>query len=224
MAKDLTSANVAADQEQDECETQRSNSGWRREKIVDVMKRVLGLMEERAAITADINEIMQKEVKGDLEMKISDFKVALRYYKLDTPEDRESFLDTIRECFLALGVGEQGDFFSVLADSMQGDDGGQDEDGAPSAGASDAVPLAERPKAYQAGYSAGEAGKNLDTNKYKSGTKLHGLFVDGWNDAQAELVNKLAGKPTAPAKPKKGKSNPAEIEAAVAEAAKSVLN
>lgn len=194
MARDLTGKNVKADEERAASEQQKSNSARRANTIREVCKRVLSLQEERKAISADINEIMAKEVKGDLEMKISDFKVALRYYALEDPEDRENYLDTIRECFLALGVGEQGDFFSVMEDTEHGAGGEDAPEEVETEDATETEPMAmaDRPKAYQAGYSAGEAGKNLDTNKYKEGSKMFALFVDGWQDAQADMVRRLA--------------------------------
>lgn len=194
MARDLTGKNVKADAERAEIATQRSNSAWRAEEIRKTAKSILGIKAEIKKLNEEKAEILQKVVKGDLGMKIADFNAALRWYALEKPEDRDAYLDTMRECFLALGVGEQSDFFAVMDGSEHGA-GGEDEpdeteEAAPTS--ETVLDFADRPKAYQKGYSTGEAGKSLTENPYKDGSKMAKLFMDGWHDAQAEMVKRYA--------------------------------
>ncbi len=82
--------------------------------IVNVIKRLAVLDDERRALTAEINDIKQREIKGELGMLITDFNIARRMYLLEG-DDRRQMLATLRETFDALGVGEQLDFLSAVA-------------------------------------------------------------------------------------------------------------
>lgn len=84
----------------------------RKELIGNICREVTNLKADRKVISDEINKIMQKRVKGDLGMKISDFGLALRLYQLEG-DDRDQMLDTMRETFEALGVGEQLDWIEV---------------------------------------------------------------------------------------------------------------
>lgn len=72
------------------------------------------LLDQRAAINEQLKALMNSQVKGDLGMKIADFSVAFRLYQLER-DDRDSLLDTIKECFQALGIGEQLDWLDAVA-------------------------------------------------------------------------------------------------------------
>ena len=87
------------------------NSAAREDTILAVCRERGALEAERATLTEQIGELMQKRVKGDLGMKIVDFNLAYRLYKLEG-DDRDQCLDAIRECFTALGIGEQLDFLT----------------------------------------------------------------------------------------------------------------
>jgi len=79
----------------------------------DIIKRccseIAGLEAERKTIGDQIRAIKQKQIKGDLGMKIADFNAALRLHSLED-EARDEFFDTLRETFQALGVGQQLNF------------------------------------------------------------------------------------------------------------------
>lgn len=90
------------------------NATARKENIVSVIKRLAVLDEEIRSLSQARNEIKQKEVKGDLGMKISDFNIARRVYLLEG-DDRRQMLATMRETFDALGIGEQLDFITAMS-------------------------------------------------------------------------------------------------------------
>jgi len=85
----------------------------RKEQIKDVCRKLQNLTDERDGINADIRELKNSVIKGDLGMKLSDFNIAFRFYQLET-DDRTQLLDTIQECFEALGVGDQLDFVKAM--------------------------------------------------------------------------------------------------------------
>src|SRR3546814_10647644 len=62
-----------------------------------------------------MRELKQTRIKGDLGMKIADFNAAYRLYKLED-DDRDTFLDAIRETFEALGIGQQLDWLKAADD------------------------------------------------------------------------------------------------------------
>lgn len=89
------------------------NSKARKRLIVNTMKRLEALEIERKAIGDQIAEIKNKEIKGELGMKITDFNIARRVYLLEG-EDRRELFATMRETFDALGVGETLNFVTAL--------------------------------------------------------------------------------------------------------------
>ena len=68
---------------------------------------------EIKTIREELNEYKQKHIKGDLGMKLADFAAVYRVSQLEV-EDRDHLLDTLREGFAALGIGEQSDFLGAL--------------------------------------------------------------------------------------------------------------
>lgn len=58
------------------------------------------------------NAIKNEKIKGELGMKISDFNLALRIYRLED-ENRSEALDTFRECMEALAPNEQMDWIKA---------------------------------------------------------------------------------------------------------------
>lgn len=90
-----------------------SNSKARAETIRRACREISGMQAEIQKIQADISEYKSTHIKGDLGMKASDFNVILRAYKLED-DDRDRYIDAIREGFAALGIGGQGDMFSAL--------------------------------------------------------------------------------------------------------------
>lgn len=88
------------------------NSKARAGIIVGVCRQVSQLESKRKVIGEEIREIKNKQIKGDLGMKIGDFNVAYRLYQLED-EARDQLLSTVRETFLALGVGQQLDWLEA---------------------------------------------------------------------------------------------------------------
>jgi hypothetical protein len=93
--------------------TEGHNSEARAEIIRAACRDITALVSERNSISSEIREIKQSRIKGDLNMKLSDFNTALRLYQLEG-DDRDELFHTLRECFQALGVGEQLDFLGAL--------------------------------------------------------------------------------------------------------------
>jgi predicted nuclease with TOPRIM domain len=80
--------------------------------IQDVCRRLENLEGEISALQEDRRNLKNEVVKGKLGLKLSDFNVAYRLYKLEG-DDRDTMLDTMRECFEALGVGGQLDWIKA---------------------------------------------------------------------------------------------------------------
>ena len=85
---------------------QTSNSASRAGIIKKTIRKINTLEAERKAVGAQITEIKQRVIEGDLGMKISDFNAVLRLYSLEDG-DRATYLDALRETFEALGIGGQ---------------------------------------------------------------------------------------------------------------------
>lgn len=82
--------------------------------IQDAARRISNLEAEIKVLRENKAQIVAEIVKGKLGMKAADFKLALRAHKLED-DDRARYLDTLRECFQALGIGQQGDLFGAMA-------------------------------------------------------------------------------------------------------------
>ncbi len=67
-------------------------------------------------LKAEIKAVIETRVVAGLGMKKRDFALARKLYALDQ-DDRDGTFDAIRECFAALGVGEQGTLFPAAVDA-----------------------------------------------------------------------------------------------------------
>lgn len=92
--------------------TQTSNE---RQVIKDVCAQILTLEDRRSSISEQIRSLKNEKIKGDLGMKIADFNLAFRLYKLEH-EDRDETLDTFRRVFSALDLGQQLDWVQTFSD------------------------------------------------------------------------------------------------------------
>lgn len=90
------------------------NQPDRKDAILDVCRRIENLEGEISALQEDKRNLKNEVIKGQLGMKVSDFNVAYRMYKLEQ-EHRDTMLDTMRECFQALGIGGQLNFLDAMA-------------------------------------------------------------------------------------------------------------
>lgn len=93
-----------------------SNAKARQAIIKQACHDIAALEAERKKIGESISEIRQTKIKGDLGMKLADFGAIYRLYKLEG-DDRTAAIDTLREGFKALGIGEQLDFIDAMQPS-----------------------------------------------------------------------------------------------------------
>lgn len=91
---------------------QLSNSGARADAIRAAVRFLADSEAEIKTIREEINEYKQIHIKGELGFKMTDFNAIYRVSKLEV-EDRDQLLDTLREGFAALGIGEQLDWVSA---------------------------------------------------------------------------------------------------------------
>ena len=106
----------------------QANSALRAETIRKACRQITELEEQRKEIGAAISNVKATLVKGDLGMKLVDFNVALRLYRLEG-DDRDEFFDTMKETFKALGVGEQLGFLDALRSAPPAEEGAGADDG-----------------------------------------------------------------------------------------------
>ena len=97
----------------DSSHKEQSNVGIRKDILLKAMKEIVAKEDEMGTLRAELHEIKNKKIKGDLGMKIADFNILKRAYKLED-KDRDQFMDTLREGWAALGIGGQLDFISAL--------------------------------------------------------------------------------------------------------------
>lgn len=88
------------------------NSGDRRVLIQSAYQELERFENELAEIREARKSFKDEVIKGKLGMKTSDFMAGYRLYKLEG-SDRDAMLDTIRECFDALGIGGQLDWVAA---------------------------------------------------------------------------------------------------------------
>ena len=77
--------------------------------IIDARRKIEGEIAELMAV----RKKNQGRIKSDLGMKVADFNALYRIAELET-EDRDQFLDTLREGFEALGIGGQSSFLDAI--------------------------------------------------------------------------------------------------------------
>ncbi len=95
------------------------NSAARKDQIILVIAELVGLEARRKTLGAEIRELKQTKIKGELGMKIVDFNAAYRLYQLED-DDRRAYLETLQETFQALGIGEQLDWVNSQAAVAEG--------------------------------------------------------------------------------------------------------
>jgi hypothetical protein len=82
-----------------------SNSAARAGTIRDAVRWIAEHRAEVKALNAEINDFMVKTVKRDLGFKIADFNAIYRVSQLEI-EERDALIETLREGFAAIGVGQ----------------------------------------------------------------------------------------------------------------------
>jgi hypothetical protein len=117
MAKALSSrrrksADEWAEPPQDEPRQQLHNSAARADTIRMAVRELARMEGEVQALNAEIRQFKSTHIKGDLGMKIADWNAVYRVSQLET-EDRDQLLDTLREGFEALGIGQSLDWVAA---------------------------------------------------------------------------------------------------------------
>lgn len=92
------------------------NSAARADLIRSAAKELSRLDGEIAALQTQRTAYKNKHIKGDLGFKLADWNTTYRLYQLEG-DDRDRLLDTIREGFSALGIGEQSNFLTSMPDA-----------------------------------------------------------------------------------------------------------
>lgn len=93
------------------------NAEARRRIIRDVMFELDEIEGEIAELQEKRKKIKNTRIKGDLNMKLSDFAVLRRFRSLEE-DDRAKLFDTLREGFKALGIGAQASFLEAIGDEV----------------------------------------------------------------------------------------------------------
>lgn len=165
--------------EESQTTDKQHNAKARKATIVEVCGALKSLEAERESISEQIRELKNTRIKGDLGIKIADFNAAYRLYQLED-DARDTFLDTIRETFEALGIGQQLDWLKAADD----------------AGVSDQAVK----EARAAGREAGAVGKASTSNPHPKKSALRGAWEEGWLEAQDDLAETLGRgeQPSAP--------------------------
>ncbi len=91
----------------------QSNEMPKADALRHAANEILRCQAEIAGIREKMNGIKAEYVRPH--MKMAEFNVALRYHKLDDDDIRLESLENLKTAFLALSVGEQGDFFASAA-------------------------------------------------------------------------------------------------------------
>lgn len=144
-----------------------SNSAVRAETIREVCETIGELDRQIDGIKADRKAIIETRIVADLGMKKAHFATAYKLYQLDQGE-RDTLQDTIRECFGALGIGEQLNWLDAAA----------------------AAPL-PRPavephaEARKAGHDDGMAGNRRRAEQWPVGEYGHGDYEIGHAEGSA---------------------------------------
>lgn len=157
------------------------NSSARAATIREVCQTIEELDRQIDGIKAERKAVIETRVVADLGMKKQHFATAYKLYQLDQGE-RDSLQDTIRECFLALGVGEQLNWLDAA--QAAGNLGRmQAEDRA-----------AVHEEARKAGYEDGMAGNTRRAEQWPSGAYGHADYelghaegVAAWEGAQSDV-------------------------------------
>ena len=94
------------------------NSAARADLIRAAVREISRLDGEIAGLQAERTKYKNKTIKGDLGFKLADWNTTYRLYGLEG-DDRDRLLDTIREGFHALGIGEQSNFLTAMGDAEE---------------------------------------------------------------------------------------------------------
>ena len=145
-----------------------SNSAARARTIRDAVRWIAEHRAEVNALNAEINEYMLKTIKGDLGFKVADFNAIYRVAQLEV-EDRDQLLDTVREGFAALGIGQVVDWVDAAQRTPRGNGTAAPDQAARDWGRSD-----------------GLGGVHDHADEYPPGEPGHADYMLGLADGEAE--------------------------------------
>lgn len=96
------------------------NSAVRAEIIREAHETISELERQAKGIKAEIKAVIETRIVAGLGMKKGDFALARKLVEIDQGE-RDSLQDTIRECFRALGIGEQSNWLDAYTEGEGAD-------------------------------------------------------------------------------------------------------
>jgi hypothetical protein len=152
------------------------NSAARADLIRDAVRWLAEHEAEVKALNAEIGEYRMKHIKGDLGFKLSDWAAIYRVSQLEV-EDRDVLIETVREGFAALGIGQIVDWV----------DAAQATPGRRGNGAT-----APDQAARDWGRSDGLGGVHDHAAWYPQGEPGHGDYMLGLADGEAERERVMA--------------------------------
>lgn len=147
-----------------------SNSAARAETIRDAVRWLAERQAEVKAINAEINEYRMKHIKGELGFKLADWNAVYRVSQLEV-EDRDVLLDTLREGFAALGIGQVVDWVDAAQATPSHRGNGV---------------AAENKVARLLGHEDGLSGGHDHADEYPQGEPGHADYMLGLADGEAE--------------------------------------
>ncbi len=159
--------------------TEQSNSALRADTIRTAMRWLADKEAERKQIGADIAAYKQTHIKGDLGFKIGDWNTLFRMYQLEG-DDRDKLIDTIREGFAALGLGEQGSFLDAMDPQPEAEAAPKRSRKAKANGSGEPAPVNEA--ARQAGRADGMAGERTHEAEWPQGQYGAGDYALGFDE------------------------------------------
>ena len=155
--------------------TSLSNSAARADLIREAV-RVLAAKERQVQeINAGIREYKQRHIKGDLGFKLSDWAAIYRVSQLEV-EDRDALVETLREGFAALGIGQIVDWVDAAQATPSRRGNGYAE---------------PDPDARQTGFQDGTGHVRYNEDKYPPGAPGHGDYMLGYAEGEAEHANAM---------------------------------
>lgn len=152
------------------------NADARRDIINNTIREVRAIDGRVKTLQAERREIINTRIKGDLDMKVADFAAVLRLTGLED-ENRAKFLDTLRETFVAVGLGGQLNFLDAIETNAKAPASKED------AGFT-----------FAAGREAGLEGKNANTNPHIKGSEPQKKWHEGWLKGQSEIAHQTKAK------------------------------
>jgi hypothetical protein len=138
--------------------------------IREAVRHVATLKAEADAVNTRIRKYKDEVVRGNLGFKISDFNAVCKIAQLEVA-DRDELLDTLRESFEALGIGQVVDWVAAAERT-------------PRADANGAAPPNEEARA--AGRLDGLGGVTVNSDRWPQGVTGHSDYAMGVADGEAE--------------------------------------